>query len=55
MANRRTPTISFSLEGLPAGTYTLEAWHETLGTQTMEVTVGDGEAGTADFTFAASS
>lgn len=46
---------SFSIEGLPAGTYTLEAWHETLGTQTMEVTVGDGEAGTADFAFAASS
>ncbi len=46
---------SFSLTGLPAGTYTLEAWHETLGTQTMEVTVGDGEAATADFTFAATS
>lgn len=46
---------SFSIEGLPAGTYTLEAWHETLGTQTMEVTVGDGEAATTDFTFAASS
>ena len=46
---------SFSIEGLPAGTYTLEAWHETLGTQTMEVTVGDGEAATSDFTFAASS
>ena len=46
---------SFSLTGLPAGTYTLEAWHETLGTQTMEVTVGDDEAATADFTFAASS
>jgi len=46
---------SFSLTGLPAGTYTLEAWHETLGTQTMEVTVGEGEAATADFTFAATS
>lgn len=33
---------SFSIEGLPAGDYTLEAWHETLGTQTQDVTVGDG-------------
>ena len=46
---------SFSIEGLPAGTYTLEAWHETLGTQEMTVTVGDGEAGSADFTFSAAS
>lgn len=46
---------SFSIEGLPAGTYTLEAWHETLGTQTMEVTVADDEAATADFTFSAAS
>lgn len=46
---------AFSIDQLPPGEYTIEAWHETLGTQTMEVTVGDGEAGTADFTFAASS
>lgn len=44
---------SFSITGLPAGSYTIEAWHEEFGTQTMEVTVGDGEAATADFTFAA--
>ena len=44
---------SFSIGGLPAGTYTIEAWHEEFGTQTMEVTVGDGEAGMADFTFSA--
>ncbi len=30
----------FSIAGLPAGTYTLEAWHEKLGTQTATVTVG---------------
>ncbi len=29
----------FEIKGLPAGSYTLEAWHETLGTQTMTVTV----------------
>jgi len=44
---------SFRIENVPAGTYTLEAWHEALGTQTAEVTVsGDGEA-TTDFSFAA--
>ncbi len=40
---------SFSLAGLPAGSYTLEAWHETLGTQTQTVTVGDGETKTITF------
>ncbi len=29
----------FEIKGLPAGTYTIEAWHETLGTQTQTVTV----------------
>lgn len=33
---------SFSIEGLPAGDYVVEAWHETLGTRTENVTVGDG-------------
>jgi hypothetical protein len=30
---------SFEIKGLPAGTYTLELWHERLGTQTLPVTV----------------
>lgn len=34
---------SFEIKGLPAGTYTLELWHEQLGTQTLTVTV-DGVA-----------
>ena len=42
---------SFTISGLPAGDYTIEAWHPTLGASTMSVTVGDGEAGTADFSF----
>lgn len=41
----------FSIEGLPAGTYTVEAWHERLGTKTAEVTVTDGGTATADFSF----
>jgi hypothetical protein len=32
---------SFTIKDLPAGKYTLEAWHEKFGTQTQEVTVGD--------------
>jgi hypothetical protein len=30
---------SFKLADVPAGTYTLEVWHETLGKQTQKVTV----------------
>jgi plastocyanin len=44
---------SFTLEGVPAGTYTLEAWHETLGTKTAEITVKDGESVEASFEFSA--
>ena len=46
---------SFEIRGLPAGTYTIEAWHEQLGTQTKTVTV-DGKTGAmADFAFASKS
>ena len=43
---------SFAIKDLPAGTYTLEAWHETFGVQTAEVTVAEGQAATASFSFA---
>ncbi len=33
---------SFTIEGLPAGDYVVEAWHETLGAKTQNVSVGDG-------------
>jgi len=42
---------NFTIEGLPPGTYTIEAWHEELGAQTMSVTVGESETGAADFTY----
>ena len=41
----------FTISGLPAGTYTLEAWHETLGTQTAEVTVEEGGTASVEFTY----
>jgi len=42
---------AFSLSGLPAGTYEIEAWHERLGTQSTSVTVADGQAAEVAFTF----
>ena len=42
---------AFTIEGLPAGTYEIEAWHERLGTQTATVTVEEGESASNDFTF----
>jgi plastocyanin len=43
---------TFSLAGLPPGTYTIEAWHETLGTKLETVTVGAKEAKALAFSFA---
>ena len=42
----------FSIEGLPPGTYEVEAWHEKLGVRTGSVTVATGSAATVDFSFA---
>jgi plastocyanin len=41
----------FTLKGLPAGTYTVEAWHEKLGTQDQQVTLTDGGTATVSFSF----
>jgi hypothetical protein len=40
---------SFTIANLPAGTYTVEVWHEAFGTQEASVTVADNETKTADF------
>jgi plastocyanin len=44
---------SFTLKGLPPGTYTVEAWHESLGTQTQSVTIGASERKDVGFIFKA--
>jgi hypothetical protein len=40
---------------LPPGEYTIEAWHEKLGSSTQKVTVGPKETKTVDFTMKAAS
>jgi plastocyanin len=42
---------AFALNKLPPGTYTIEAWHEKLGTQTQSVTIGPKESKEITFTF----
>jgi plastocyanin len=42
---------SYELPGLPAGTYVVEAWQETVGRVEETVTVGEGEQRTLDLTF----
>ena len=41
---------SYQIKDLPAGTYTIEVWHEKLGSQTAQVTVSDADSKTTDFT-----
>jgi hypothetical protein len=42
---------TFELKTVPPGTYTIEAWHEKLGTQTQTVTIGEKDAKDVNFTF----
>jgi plastocyanin len=42
---------AYSIAGLPPGDYTIEAIHETLGTQTVDVKVAAKESKDAPFTF----
>ncbi len=39
------------LGNLPPGTYTIEAWHESLGTRTQQVTIGAKESKDVSFSF----
>ena len=42
---------TFTIKDVPAGTYTIEAWHEKLGTKTQQVTVTEGKPAVAKFDF----
>ena len=42
---------AFSLNNLPAGKYTITAWHETLGTQTQEINITGNETVPVNFVF----
>jgi plastocyanin len=42
---------SFDLPNLPPGTYTIEAWHETLGTSKQQITIGANETKEIHFVF----
>jgi plastocyanin len=41
----------FKLPELPAGRYTITAWHEAYGTQRQEITIAGGETQTLNFVF----
>lgn len=42
---------TFSIEGLPPGTYDIEVWHEVLKTQTATVTITEEAGATVDFDY----
>ena len=44
---------SFTLANVPAGAYTVEAWHEKYGSKTVQVTVAAGQPAAAAFAYAA--
>ncbi len=42
---------TYTIKGIPPGTYTITAWQEKLGPQTAQVTIGPKESKSVDFTF----
>jgi hypothetical protein len=42
---------NFELKNLPAGNYTIQAWHEKLGTSTQKITVASGDTKQLEFVF----
>lgn len=42
---------TFEISGLPPGDYTVQVWHERLGTQEMQVSVAANESATLDFSY----
>jgi len=46
---------NFAIADLPAGTYTVTAWHEEYGESVQTVTISDGESANISFSFASAS
>jgi len=44
---------TFTIDGVPPGSYVVEVWHERLGTKEMNVTVAEKATAEANFTLAA--
>jgi plastocyanin len=44
---------TFTIDGVPPGTYVVEVWHERLGTKEMNVTVAEKATAEANFSLAA--
>jgi plastocyanin len=47
------PDGTFEIQGLPPGTYTIEAWHEKFGTREQKVTLGERQTQAVSFSFTA--
>jgi plastocyanin len=47
------PDGSFTIGGVPPGSYVVEVWHEKLGTKEMNVTVAETATAEASFSYAA--
>jgi plastocyanin len=45
-------TGNFKIDGLPAGRYTVEAWHETLGTRSQKIDIAPDQDKSVSFSFA---
>ena len=41
----------YEINDLAPGTYTIEAWHEKLGTRTAKITIAGDETKNIDFVF----
>jgi hypothetical protein len=44
---------SFTIDGVPPGSYVVEVWHEQLGTKEMNVTVAEKATAEANFSYTA--
>ena len=42
---------TYVIDNVPAGTYTIQTWHEKFGVQEQQVTVGAKESKTVDFSY----